>query len=124
MSGEPIRVVLVDDDPLVRAGLSLMLRGAPQLEIVGEAGDGVQALEVIARTRPDVVLMDIRMPRLDGLAATQRLSEQADAPAVIGCRTVGSSSPMASQLMPRRHSAWRGRLGFIVSRNVAPLILR
>ena len=83
MSGEPIRVVLVDDDPLVRAGLSLMLRGAPQLEIVGEAGDGVQALEVIARTRPDVVLMDIRMPRLDGLAATQRLSEQADAPAVI-----------------------------------------
>jgi Response regulator containing CheY-like receiver domain and AraC-type DNA-binding domain len=45
MSGEPIRVVLVDDDPLVRAGLSLMLRGAPQLEIVGEAGDGVQALE-------------------------------------------------------------------------------
>jgi len=83
MSGEPIRVVIVDDDPLVRAGLSLMLRGAPQLEIVGEAGDGVQALEVIARTRPDVVLMDIRMPRLDGLAATQRLSEQADPPAVI-----------------------------------------
>jgi DNA-binding NarL/FixJ family response regulator len=83
LNAGPIRVVLVDDDPLVRAGLGLMLRGAPHLEIVGEAGDGAEGLEVIARTRPDVVLMDIRMPRMDGLAATQRLSEQRDPPKVI-----------------------------------------
>jgi DNA-binding NarL/FixJ family response regulator len=83
MSVEPIRVVLVDDDPLVRAGLGLMLGGARQLEIVGEAGDGAEGLEVIARTRPDVVLMDIRMPRMDGLTATQRLADQRDRPKVI-----------------------------------------
>ncbi len=83
MSDRPIRVVLVDDDPLVRAGLILMLGGAAQLQIVGEAGDGVEGLEVIARTHPDVVLMDIRMPRMDGLTAVQRLSEQRDASKVI-----------------------------------------
>ena len=83
MSDGSIRVVLVDDDPLVRAGLHLMLGGAPQVQIVGEAGDGAEGLEVIGRTRPDVVLMDIRMPRMDGLTATQRLFEDADPPEVI-----------------------------------------
>ena len=83
MSDRPIRVVLVDDDPLVRAGLGLMLRGADQLEIVGEAGDGAEGLEVVARVRPDVVLMDIRMPRMDGLTAARCLSEQGDPPKVI-----------------------------------------
>ena len=83
MRDGPIRVVLVDDDPLVRAGLGLMLRGAPQLEIVGVAGDGAESLEVIAHLRPDVVLMDIRMPRMDGLTATQRLSELRDPPRII-----------------------------------------
>ncbi len=83
MSDRPIRVVLVDDDPLVRAGLILMLGGAAQLQIVGEAGDGAEGLEVIARTHPDVVLMDIRMPRMDGLTAVQRLSEKRDPPKVI-----------------------------------------
>ena len=71
MTDGPIRVVLVDDDPLVRAGLHLMLHGAPRLEIVGEAGDGAEGLEVIARVRPDVVLMDIRMPGRNGLDATK-----------------------------------------------------
>ena len=83
MSDGPIRVVLVDDDPLVRAGLSLMLGGASHLQIVGDAGDGAEGLEVIARTRPEVVLMDIRMPRMDGLTATQRLAEERDPPKVI-----------------------------------------
>ena len=79
----PVRVVIVDDDPLVRAGLRLLLGGAPQLEVVGEAADGAEGLEVTARTRPDVVLMDIRMPRMDGLTATQRLAGQPGSPAVI-----------------------------------------
>jgi len=68
----PIRVVIVDDEALVRAGLRMILGGDATIEIVGEAGDGVEAVAVIARTRPDVVLMDIRMPRCDGLAATER----------------------------------------------------
>lgn len=68
----PIRVVIVDDETLVRVGLRMILGGDSTIEIVGEAADGLEAVAVIARTRPDVVLMDIRMPRCDGLAATER----------------------------------------------------
>ncbi len=68
----PVRVVLVDDDHLVRAGLRLLLSGDDDIEVVGEAGDGLDAEGVIADTVPDVVLMDIRMPRCDGLVATER----------------------------------------------------
>ncbi|WIE75101.1 response regulator transcription factor [Curtobacterium sp. MCSS17_007] len=68
----PIRVVLVDDDHLVRAGLRLLLSGDDGIEVVGEAGDGLEAEGVIASATPDVVLMDIRMPRCDGLVATDR----------------------------------------------------
>jgi DNA-binding NarL/FixJ family response regulator len=68
-----VRVLVVDDDALVRAGLRLILGGDPGLVIVGEAADGLQAVELARTERPDVVLMDIRMPRLDGLAATERL---------------------------------------------------
>jgi DNA-binding NarL/FixJ family response regulator len=78
-----IRVALVDDDALVRAGLSLILGGASDVEIVGEAEDGVTGLEMIRRTAPDVVLMDIRMPRLDGLEATARLMRRSNPPRVI-----------------------------------------
>ncbi|MFF9813582.1 response regulator [Streptomyces sp. NPDC014006] len=78
-----IRVLLVDDDPLVRAGLSLMLGGADDITVVGEAGDGGEVAELVESTRPDVVLMDIRMPSVDGLAATERLRGHADAPQVV-----------------------------------------
>ena len=81
-TGDPrvTRVVLVDDDALVRAGLRMILGGAPDLAVVAEAGDGVEAERVVAEHRPDVVLMDIRMPRRDGLEATRRLlSESARA---------------------------------------------
>src|SRR3984885_7097114 len=70
---DEIRVLLVDDDALVRAGLSMMLNGAGDLVIVGEAGDGDQVPAAVAKHRPDVVLMDLRMPRGDGITATQRL---------------------------------------------------
>ncbi|MEU3255232.1 response regulator transcription factor [Streptomyces sp. NPDC006997] len=83
MTATAIRLLLVDDDPLVRAGLSLMLGGADDIEVVGEAADGAQAEAVAARTRPDVVLMDLRMPVVDGLTATERLRARADAPQVV-----------------------------------------
>lgn len=69
--GGTVRVVLVDDDALVRAGLRMILGGSPAIEVVGEAGDGVEGVDVVRRLRPDVVLMDIRMPRRDGLEATR-----------------------------------------------------
>ncbi|MEU6479998.1 response regulator transcription factor [Streptomyces sp. NPDC047017] len=78
-----IRVLLVDDDPLVRAGLSFMLGGAADIEIVGEAADGGEVGELTDRTRPDVVLMDVRMPGVDGLTATERLLARPDAPQVM-----------------------------------------
>ncbi|KUL50997.1 MULTISPECIES: response regulator transcription factor [unclassified Streptomyces] len=80
---KPIRLLLVDDDPLVRAGLSFMLGGADDIEIVGEAGDGSEVASRVGELRPDVVLMDIRMPTVDGLAATEALRKRPDAPEVI-----------------------------------------
>jgi len=78
-----IRLLLVDDDPLVRAGLSFMMGGADDIEIVGEAADGSEVGQLVERTRPDVVLMDIRMPTVDGLAATELLRSRPDAPQVV-----------------------------------------
>ncbi|WP_436739586.1 response regulator [Streptomyces sp. BBFR102] len=76
-------VLLVDDDPLLRAGLSLMLGGAGDVRVVGEAGDGREVPALVERLRPDVVLMDIRMPHVDGLTATERLRALPDAPEVV-----------------------------------------
>jgi DNA-binding NarL/FixJ family response regulator len=79
----PVDVLVVDDDPLVRAGLMMMLGGAPDLRVVGEAGDGTQVLAMVDRYAPDVVLMDIRMPAMDGLAATEALRARRSAPEII-----------------------------------------
>ncbi|MGW2657097.1 response regulator transcription factor [Streptomyces sp. NPDC001478] len=79
----PVRLLIVDDDPLVRAGLTLMLGGADDIDIVGEGADGGEAAELVDRLRPDVVLMDIRMPVMDGLTATERLRARPDAPEII-----------------------------------------
>ncbi|MGW4320823.1 response regulator [Streptomyces sp. NPDC004684] len=79
----PIRLLLVDDDPLVRAGLSFMLGGADDIEIVGEAADGAAAEDQVERVRPDVVLMDVRMPGVDGLTATQRLRARPEPPQIV-----------------------------------------
>jgi DNA-binding NarL/FixJ family response regulator len=85
-SGEttrPIRVLIVDDDALVRAGLTLMLDGVADLRVVGEAADGTEVAAAVDRLAPDVVLMDIRMPRLDGIAATQQLRGRPRPPEII-----------------------------------------
>jgi DNA-binding NarL/FixJ family response regulator len=68
-----LRIVVVDDHPVVRDGLRGMLHGQADLTVVGEAGDGLEAVAVVARERPDVVLMDLRMPRMDGVAATAKI---------------------------------------------------
>ncbi|MEJ6554777.1 DNA-binding response regulator [Microbacterium esteraromaticum] len=78
-----IRVVLVDDQALFRAGVRMLVSSQPDMDVVGEAGDGSEALEVIGRTRPDVVLMDIRMPVMDGLTATAQVLTQPEPPRIV-----------------------------------------
>lgn len=78
-----ISVLLVDDEALVRAGLRMILETGEDLAVVGEAEDGRAAIEAIERTRPDVVLMDVRMPRLDGLAAMSAIRARSHPPAVV-----------------------------------------
>lgn len=93
-----LRVVLVDDDPLVRAGLRMILGGAPDIDVVAEAADGQDAVDVVLRESPDVVLMDIRMPRMDGLAATRRLLDRGTSARIIVLTTFDTDDMVISAL--------------------------
>jgi DNA-binding NarL/FixJ family response regulator len=79
----PVRVLIVDDDALVRSGLRMMLAGSDRVEVVGEAGDGNDVLGAVDAHHPDVVLMDLRMPKVDGLTATKLLRQQPQPPQVL-----------------------------------------
>jgi len=71
--GNAIRVLIVDDQAMIRAGFRMIIEAEPDITVVGEAGDGVEALEMAGRSSPDVVLMDVRMPRMDGIEAARRM---------------------------------------------------
>lgn len=86
----PLRVLIVDDDALVRAGLSMMLDGAGGIAVAGEAADGDEVPAAADAHAPDVVLMDLRMPRVDGITATRRLRARANPPEVIVLTTFDS----------------------------------
>jgi DNA-binding NarL/FixJ family response regulator len=97
-SSTAIRVLLVDDDALVRAGLRMILSSSEELEVVGEAADGTDAVAAVRAHRPDVVLMDIRMPVMDGIAATSALRQLANPPHVIVLTTFQADEHVMSAL--------------------------
>jgi DNA-binding NarL/FixJ family response regulator len=102
-----IRLLLVDDEELVRSGLRMILQSSGDIEVVAEAADGAQAVEQVRRHRPDVVLMDIRMPTMDGLAATRELTAMSDPPKIIVLTTF--------ELDEYVHTALRhGAVGFLL----------
>ncbi len=113
----PVRVLVVDDDPLVRAGLSLMLAGSKEVQIVGEAGDGAAVPAAVVANRPDVVLMDIRMPGVDGLAAAEAVQRQPDPPAVIMLTTFDADEYLLRAL----HA---GASGFLLKDTPPPELVR
>ncbi|WDZ92878.1 response regulator transcription factor [Nocardiopsis sp. HUAS JQ3] len=94
----PVRVLLVDDDPLVRSGLRIMLSGDGDIEVVGEAGDGAEVPAAVAEHRPHVVLMDVRMPGTDGIAATEALRGDGSGPQVLVLTTFDADATVVRAL--------------------------
>lgn len=94
----PVRVLLVDDDPLVRSGLRIMLSGDGDIEVVGEAGDGAEVPAAVVEHRPDVVLMDVRMPGTDGIAATEALRGDGSGPQVLVLTTFDADATVVRAL--------------------------
>ncbi|TDE38798.1 response regulator transcription factor [Nonomuraea mesophila] len=98
-----LRIVIVDDDPMVRTGLSLILGGEPDLELAGEAADGRQAMTVIRDLRPDIVLMDIRMPHQDGLTTTELLLRNPSPPKILVLTTFDADDMVLRALQLGAH---------------------
>jgi DNA-binding NarL/FixJ family response regulator len=104
---EPVRIVIVDDDQLVRMALRLIVDGEPDLTVVGEAADGDGAITEVGELRPDVVLMDVRMPGRDGLSATQEILARPTPPRVLVLTTFDSDEMVLGALRV-------GALGFVL----------
>ncbi len=104
---KPVRVLIVDDDALVRSGLTMMLGGADSVEVVGEAQDGSEVLGAIDRHRPDVLMLDLRMPKVDGLGTLALLRGQPQPPAVIVLTTFDTDEHVLQALR-------QGAAGFLV----------
>ncbi|WP_344949503.1 response regulator transcription factor [Sphaerisporangium flaviroseum] len=113
----PVRVLIVDDDPLVRAGLAMIIGASPALNMVGEAADGAEVAAAVDACAPDVVLMDIRMPTLDGLAATELLRARTDPPEVIVLTTFDADEYVLRALRA-------GASGFLLKHTPPTEILR
>jgi DNA-binding NarL/FixJ family response regulator len=111
-----IRVLVVDDDALVRSGLVMILGGAPDIEVVGEAVDGQAGVDAARQHHPDVVLMDIRMPRMDGLEATEVIGSWPDPPKVIVLTTFDADDYVARAL-------GAGASGFLLKDTAPPAIV-
>jgi DNA-binding NarL/FixJ family response regulator len=114
--GSLTRVLIVDDDPLVRSALSLMLGGQSGVEVVGQAGDGREGVALAASLRPDVVLMDIRMPLLSGLDATKEMHARPEPPRVIVLTTFDADEHVVGALAA-------GADGFLLKDTPPALIL-
>jgi DNA-binding NarL/FixJ family response regulator len=112
-----VRVLIVDDDPLVRAGLAMIIGGSPDLTVVGAAADGTEVAAAVDAYAPDVVLMDIRMPTLDGLAATELLRARPDPPEVIVLTTFDADEYVLRALRA-------GASGFLLKHTPPTEILR
>lgn len=113
---QPIRVLLVDDDPLVCSGLELILSSTDDIEVVGTASDGDEAVAAVQRHFPDVVLLDVRMPRVDGIAATRALVALPKPPRVLVLTTFD-----ADDIVMRAIGA--GAAGFLLKTSAAPEII-
>ncbi|SDO43961.1 DNA-binding response regulator, NarL/FixJ family, contains REC and HTH domains [Microbacterium sp. ru370.1] len=103
----PVRIVLVDDQALFRAGIRMVIDSQPDLEVVGEASDGREGIEVVRATRPDLVLMDVRMPVMDGLTATAEILRESDPPRVVVLTTFDLDEAAARAIQ-------RGASGFLL----------
>jgi DNA-binding NarL/FixJ family response regulator len=110
-----VRVLIVDDDALVRAGLAMMLSDFEGIDVVGSVGDGIEVLPAVNQYRPDVVLMDIRMPQLDGLAATESLRARRDPPEIIILTTFDTDQHI-------RRAMRAGASGFLLKHTPPPQI--
>lgn len=110
-----VRVVVADDDAMVRGGLAAILDAQPDVEIVAQAADGVEAIAAVRDQAPDVVVMDVRMPRLDGIAATRQIVAARAAPAVLVITTFEHDSYALDALRA-------GAAGFLLKRSGAQLL--
>ncbi len=104
---EPIRVIIVDDESLVRAALRVFLDSADGFDLVGEADNGIDAIALVRSTHPDVVLMDVQMPKMDGIEATQRLTREFPGIKIVALTTFSSERVIVPMLSA-------GASGFLV----------